>query len=223
MVLNEIRMNVRKVLPFRFIAAARHNPGFEQEIETTMLRSLASMETIPGHTTLLVDVSGSMDWEVSRRSYITRMDAAVGVAMLLREMCEQIDIFSFSEHLMHIPARRGFALSDAIINSQPHSGTPLGLAVHSIYAPAGTDNKVNAGHFYRSPTYKGQGLTPDRLIVITDEQSCDSVPNPKVGKGYMINVATNKNGVGYGAWTHIDGWSEAVVNYIQEIERANLM
>ena len=36
---------------------------------------------------------------------------------------------------------------------------------------------------------------------------------------YMINVATDKNGVGYGPWTHIDGWSEGVVDYIREFER----
>jgi hypothetical protein len=26
--------------------------------------------------------------------------------------------------------------------------------------------------------------------------------------------------VGYGPWTHIDGWSEAVVEYIAELETA---
>ena len=36
----------------------------------------------------------------------------------------------------------------------------------------------------------------------------------------MINVAHCKNGVGYGNWTHIDGWSESVVDYISELEQA---
>ena len=58
----------------------------------------------------------------------------------------------------------------------------------------------------------------DRLIVITDEQAHDTVPAPK-GKGYVINVASNKNGVGYGKWTHIDGWSESVVEYIRTLEQ----
>jgi hypothetical protein len=35
---------------------------------------------------------------------------------------------------------------------------------------------------------------------------------------YMINVASARNGVGYGAWTHIDGFSEAVLNYVRERE-----
>ena len=34
----------------------------------------------------------------------------------------------------------------------------------------------------------------------------------------MINVASFTNGVGYGAWTHIDGWSEAVIEYIRSLE-----
>jgi hypothetical protein len=31
-------------------------------------------------------------------------------------------------------------------------------------------------------------------------------------------VASYQNGVGYGPWTHVDGWSEAVVDYIVELE-----
>ena len=34
----------------------------------------------------------------------------------------------------------------------------------------------------------------------------------------MINVGSYKNGVGYGNWTHIDGFSEAVIRYIREYE-----
>jgi hypothetical protein len=66
----------------------------------------------------------------------------------------------------------------------------------------------------------------DRIIVITDEQDCDLVNKPTSAqpfgkRNYLINVASFKNGIGYGAWTHIDGWSEAVVEYIAELERAD--
>ena len=37
----------------------------------------------------------------------------------------------------------------------------------------------------------------------------------------MINVASFKNGVGYGKWTHIDGWSESVIEYVREFERTD--
>jgi 60 kDa SS-A/Ro ribonucleoprotein len=36
----------------------------------------------------------------------------------------------------------------------------------------------------------------------------------------MINVASNRNGVGYGRWTHIDGFSEGVLRFIHEVEHA---
>jgi len=39
------------------------------------------------------------------------------------------------------------------------------------------------------------------------------------GLGYVINVASFKNGIGYGKWMHIDGWSEAVIGYIRELEK----
>jgi 60 kDa SS-A/Ro ribonucleoprotein len=54
--------------------------------------------------------------------------------------------------------------------------------------------------------------------VITDEQGHVRVPAPS-SKGYLINVASFKNGVGYGKWTHIDGWSEAVIEYIRALEQ----
>jgi 60 kDa SS-A/Ro ribonucleoprotein len=55
------------------------------------------------------------------------------------------------------------------------------------------------------------------LIVITDEQSHDPVPQVQ---GYLINVASNKNCVGYGRWVHIDGWSDKVLDYIARLEKS---
>jgi Mg-chelatase subunit ChlD len=205
------RMKTERVLPFRFIAAARYAPQWEAELEQAMFRALEGQARLPGKTVLLVDVSGSMDAQLSRRSEMRRNDAAYGLAVLLREIGEKVAVFSFSNSLVEVPARRGFALRDAIDHSQPHSATYLGKAV----------SELNEKHSY------------DRLIVITDEQAHDTVPAPRPermrraqektrgwGGGYVINVASYKNGVGYGKWTHIDGWSESVVEYIRELERA---
>ena len=75
------------------------------------------------------------------------------------------------------------------------------------------------------PRRKGKDERYDRLIVITDEQAHDTVPNPRSWSngrprplGYVVNVAPYKNGIGYGKWTHIDGWSESVVEYIRALE-----
>lgn len=212
-----------RVLPFRFISAARYAPQWEPELEELMLKCLGVQDKIPGHTVMLLDVSGSMKNQVSGRSEISRLDAACGVAMLLREICERVDVYTFSDRLVQIPARRGFALRDAAVNSQQHNGTPLGLAVKCVYADKTfhETGRIYGAYYNNRGDYKGQNLRPDRLIVVTDEQSCDSVPDP-IGKGYMINVASYRNGVGYGPWIHIDGWSEAVIDYIRTYEVSEL-
>jgi len=188
--------NFKRVLPFRFISAARFVPQWEDLIEQGMLKCVADFEKMPGRTVLLVDVSGSMNDKLSGKSEMLRLDAAYGLAILVRELCEDSSIYSFSNSTIAIPNRRGFALRDAIDKSQSHGGTLLGEAVKHV------DKHVKY----------------DRLIVITDEQSHDRVPAPK-GKGYMINIASNRNGVGYGPWTHIDGFSENVVTYILQAEQ----
>jgi 60 kDa SS-A/Ro ribonucleoprotein len=218
-----LSMKTERILPFRFISAAKHAVHMEPQIETAMLKCLSGHEKIHGETVLLLDVSGSMDSPVSEKSQISRLDAGCGVAMLLREVCDKITILTFSMKLVRVPARRGFALRDAIVTSQEHSGTPLGEAIRCVYAPKqyAVGNANFLGYGRHEIEYSGQNLSPDRLIVITDEQSRDNVPDPN-GIGYMINVASNQNGVGYGKWLHIDGWSEAVINYIQEVERESL-
>jgi hypothetical protein len=62
-----------------------------------------------------------------------------------------------------------------------------------------------------------QHVQYDRIVVITDEQSHDPVPGPN-GRGYVINVAMHKPGIGYGPWNHIDGWSDRVLDFIRADE-----
>jgi 60 kDa SS-A/Ro ribonucleoprotein len=215
-------LKVERVLPFRFITAARIAPQWEDVLEPLMMKCLAGQEKLPGKTVLLVDVSGSMDYQLSGKSDTTRMDAAMGLAVLVRELCEQAEIFTFSQTLVHVAPRRGFALRDAIKNSQPHGGTFLKVALDALHGKA-TVGTVQAQTVFGGLTPVGVNIAAqktdyDRIIVITDEQSHDGIANPQ-GQGYVVNVASDKNGVGYGAWTHVDGWSEAVIDYIRESEK----
>ena len=186
-------MRTDRILPYRFITAARYAPDFEPELGAAMLKSVKDYARLNGRTRLLIDVSGSMFTPLSAQSEMTRAEAACGLAILAREVCDEVEIFTFSNELVKLPPRRGFALRDAIIGSQPHGGTYLGKAVTEI------DRKG------------------DRLIVFTDEQSHDQVPAPK-GRGYMVNVASYQHGVGHGAWTRVDGFSEAVIAWIAASE-----
>jgi 60 kDa SS-A/Ro ribonucleoprotein len=193
-----LNVNVERVLPFRFITAARYAPNLEPELEVAMLKCLDTREKIKGKTVLLLDVSVSMDRKVSAKSEILRIDAASALAILAREVFEDVEVYTFSDSVKQVPTRRGFALRDAIVNSQVHSGTNMGLAISEI------NNRVKY----------------DRLIAFTDEQSHDRVGNPRAGaKGYVVNVANERYGVGYGAWNHIDGFSESILDYIVEFEK----
>lgn len=189
-------MKVERVIPFRFITAARHNEFLEPELEQAMLRGLEGHEKLKGETILLVDVSGSMNYSISGKSEVMRMDCACGLAVLCREICESVRVFAFSDDIKEIAPRRGFALRDAIVKSMPHGRTDMGDAISHVNTQA-----------------------YDRLIVFTDEQSHQAVGAPKHGLGYVINVSSDKNGVGYGAWTHIDGFSESTIKYIIELEK----
>ena len=84
---------------------------------------VAERPKLRGKTVLLVDVSGSMTAALSGRSEMLRTDAAYGLAILLREIAERASIYSFSDKLVQVPARHGFALRDAIDQSQMHGGT----------------------------------------------------------------------------------------------------
>lgn len=193
-------MRAERVLPFRFLAAARYAPQFVSELDAALLQNaLQGSPTFKGLTVIVVDVSGSMTHPVSQKSDLRRMEAAAGVAVLARERCERSAVVTFSDALVQVPAYRGLALASAILDSQPHAGTRLGKALHAINA----------------------GPSHDRIIVITDEQSHDQVPGPN-GLGYLINVASNRCGVGYGPWVHIDGWSERVIEYIEEVEQGDV-
>lgn len=214
LVAERLEKGVARALPFRFVTAARHAPTvvsnsrfasanleLREAIEKAMLIGIAGFETLPGVTGLLVDVSGSMDAPIAKKSQTTRIDAAAGLAILLRETAEEFRIATFSDTCVTLPARRGFALRDAIAGSQVRSGTYLKRALSTLQGGK-------------------EWSDVERVIVITDEQSHDGILPAWTDKAYVVNVAPHKNGISYGnGWTHIDGWSERVLDYIAAMER----
>lgn len=192
----ESRRGAERVLPFRYVAAARACPQLEPAIDEALCASVDQLPRLSGRTIVLVDVSGSMEARLSLKSDLERLDAAAALASIVN--CESLRVFTFSNNIVEVPPRRGMAGVDAIKRSQPNGGTYLGMAVQHI----------------------NENVPHDRIVVITDEQSHDAVPAPQAQHAYMINVASNKHGVGYGKWTHIDGFSENVIRYIAEVENA---
>lgn len=201
------RKGAQRVLPFRYIAAARAVPQLEPAIDKALLASIEELPQLSGITVVLVDVSGSMDEKLSSKSDLCRKDAAAALASIIRG---NVRMFAFADDVVEVPSRRGMAGIDAICRATS-GGTRLFDAIHEL------NNTVKY----------------DRIIVITDEQAFPATPrghyyeqsrtkgcpDPK-GLGYMINVASAQHGVGYGRWTHIDGFSESVLRFIVETERS---
>jgi len=187
-------MRVERILPYRFLAAARHAPTLEGALERALFRSVAGIDRLPGKWRVLVDVSGSMDARMSGGSTMTRIEAASALAILAKELCARTEIYTFSDRVIRVADRRGFALRDAIVGSQSHGGTALGEAVSSID--------------------RGDAIT----LVLTDEQSQSPV-RPPTDIGYMVNVASAQNGVGGNDWRRIDGFSERIFEWIAEDSR----
>ena len=194
------KANFSRVLPFRFLAAARAVPSWEDMIDTAMLRQTPA-RVLPGKTVLLVDGSGSMAHPMSEKSDLTRMDGAAGLAILAREACEDAAIYTFRGptyqsgndiRVEQVPPRRGMALRDAL--GPPDGGTPMAEALRVA------------------------NQSCDRLLVFTDEQSRDDVGGGFGRRRYMVNVGTDEKGVGYGDWTRVNGFSEAVLDFICEYE-----
>ncbi len=204
------RKGADKVLPFRFIAAAKAAPKYEADIDAAMVASLSHPPKLPGKTLVVLDVSGSMYGKpVSAKSDMDRALAACALGAILREVCEEPVIYATAgsdAKRVHatqlVPARRGMALVDA---------------VHGLCHPLGGGWIFL--HQVMEFLHKEHG-SADRVIVITDEVDCggrtDAPGNARIiGKtNYINNVATEKHGVGYQKWTHINGFSEGVVRYI---------
>jgi len=187
-----------KALPFRFISALKAAPKHLMYLDEAMQLSMGAMERIPGNTVICVDCSGSMSGGFGVKTTVVPRDAAAGIAILCRGLMDSCRIIGFGTSSQEIPAYPGLAIADKLSNfgDTVGHGTNIGLAVQHA-------NRIGY----------------DRLIVITDMQSADTVASPLPGtKAYIINCASYQNGIGYGRFTHINGFSESVVKYMGEIE-----
>ena len=190
------RKGAERVLPFRYLAAARACPAYSDAISDAMVAAVTeTCNPLGGSTLVMVDVSGSMNAKLSAKSDLTRLDAAAALAAIVSG--EDVRVWTFSNKVVEVARCRGIAGIDAIGLSQLNAGTHMRLAVTEA-------NEVPL----------------DRLIVITDEQGTDgAVPAPVAKNAYMINVASNANGVSHkDGWVSISGFSEGSLGFIHEYE-----
>jgi hypothetical protein len=210
---------VERVLPFRFVAAAKHAPKLEDALEEAMFKSIAGTPKLSGRTVLILDVSGSMTSVLASRSEMSRLDAAAGLAILAMEICEDVVVYAtagYDHDRVHetrvLAPRHGFALRDAIMQSASTLGGGGIFLKQAMACVRDAEAKT--------------GQVADRIIVFTDEQDCSHGEEDSPlkaewfsNRNYLVNISVEKNGIGYGEKVeHIDGWSERVFDYISELE-----
>ncbi len=200
------------LLPLNFFNAVQHAPAWTRQIEDLMLRAYADLQKLPGWTIFVVDVSGSMAAQISKKSQVNRLDVAVAMATLAAETCQRVSIYATAGNdgtCVHatkaIPNYRGFGLAEAIKSDRLGSG---GIFTRQCL------------EYIR----QHQTGTPDRIIVFSDSQDCDrrnSASARPFGKNnYIIDVSAHAHGIAHqGLWTaEISGWSEHFLTYIRCIE-----
>lgn len=193
-----VRVKATDVWPWQALAAARHAPAYTHDLDALILRSAGTLPTIPGHTAVLFDNSGSMDHALSAKSEMSRRDAAAGLSIVLREVCEKITFVVFSNDQCKLPVRscpRGAKLAEALRNAVPVGGTDARSGVQYVID--------NAGQI-------------DRLIIVTDEQTQTQVQFPG---GFLetvvINLAPYSRGIAFQQKvTVISGWSGGIVRFL---------
>lgn len=202
--------DTERVLPFRFVAAARYAPRLEDALEAAMFRCVAGLPKLAGLTALVVDTSPSM-WmaKVSAKSEMDRFDAAAALAILCREMCESVTVYAFNETVYDVPARRGFALRDALAATKGQASCG-GLAVDRANQH-GYDRIIvlTDGEWHYSAPGGGFAPAGDSKVVI---------PRPLTDKAYLININSARNAIGSNRWTMLDGWSESVLEFVRAAE-----
>lgn len=192
------KVRASDVWPWQLLAAAREAPAYTHDLDALMLRSCGALPRLPGKTGVLVDVSGSMDSGISERGTMRRMEAAAGLAVVLREVCERSVVASFSTEVAVVdePMPRGARLASTIVGSQPHGGTALARSVQAFTAHV-----------------------PDlhRLVVLTDEQAQDRFTAPIGLPVVVVNLASYQRGMNWqGPVARINGWSGGVVRWMAD-------
>lgn len=183
-----------KALPFRFLSAERHAPDFSGVLSDALLSSIKDQKgSLPGNTAIMVDVSGSMfGTRISSKSELDRFEAAAAMAILAKEICESSSVYAFANDAKRVKNTRGIPLVEEIRRTN-NGGTRIGNSVKTVLREE----------------------NPDRLIIITDEESQDNIENPKC-ETWILNVASYKPVLQVaGNVRRILGFSERVLDFIK--------
>ncbi len=96
------RKGAQMVFPFRYVAAARAAPQYEPWLDLALCETISELPIYTGKTVILVDVSQSMDWALSSKSDMKRIDAGAALGAIIPG---DVRLFTFSDRVVEVPPR----------------------------------------------------------------------------------------------------------------------
>ena len=167
-----------RMFPLRFFTAMVNTNSlqYHEALEEAVNLSTANTPALTGKTLILVDLSPSMDWAISDRSTAKRLAPASIFGAALAVRADKPTLVGYSGESVEVKVRKGSVL----------------LTVQEV---------VNAIKF-RNGTYTWTAVKRhfdghDRVIIITDEQSHDSMVDSGLAESvpvYTFNVAGYRPG-----------------------------
>lgn len=190
------RMSFRGILPHQVIMAYTQIRASNPLIAEFLLNTAIdywnrTQQKISGKTAILVDVSGSMTNLMAGYSDTSLLFAASALAIAAEAWFEDYEVFLFSNEVIETKQKRGKLLDD--IYDAPHGGTYLGKSIQFVLEKS----------------------APERIVVITDEQSHDCYEDVLKVPTFIMNLAPYQYGVSFkGSVRYISGFSPELYRYI---------
>lgn len=143
-----------RMLPYRYFSAYQNqeSDNFKVILDELADDALKRLPQFEGSTLIMVDCSGSMSWTYSQKSKIYLSQIAAFFAETLARRCEQAEIatYNYSVRSVHSPMRHVSAVK---------------AATDQVYRPGG------GTHTWAATAEALQGRNPNRVFIITDEQT----------------------------------------------------
>jgi len=175
----------KMLLPVDFIKTYMMCPEFGCELSAAMVNSYNNLTKLTGKTLFILDVSGSMDCPISSRSKFSRVNAAIAMAILAANQCENFSIVLTAgddctytgKHEWLMYPEKDLRLIDTVIERMRYGKNNLGGG--GIYTAQCLEwCKENVGTDF------------DRIIVFSDSQDCDRKGNkiePFGKRNYIVD------------------------------------
>ena len=215
---NPEKVKKSKQLPFRFLSAYKEleNIGGSRVfdvLENAVEASIENMPKLEGTTVIAVDVSGSMNDNISDKSKVRCYEIAMLLGLIANKICENSYFYTFNNSIKTYAVSHRSGILETTLNSSCGGGTNMYLPFEKMM-----NDKVKA----------------DRVIILSDNQ-CNSGWYSKPVQSYADKY---RKTTGNDIWVHaidlqgygtqqfcgaktniIAGWSEKVFEFIKLAEQ----